>query len=134
MIKHEFTFAGYISFDNTDNFRTILLCDEWKGDKINKSIDLVKKLRAIFDLFNSEVSVSYFISDKKKTEAEIKEGWLKQLHGAITAEYETNSYNYSEQTYGTDYDTYLQIGGHDLFNELDIYEGKYCVLKIQVKP
>lgn len=133
MTKHEFTFAGYISFDNTDNFSTILLCDEWKGNKINKSIDLVKKLRAIFDLFDSEVSVSYFISDKKKTEAEIKEGWLKQLHGAITAEYKTNSYNYSEHTYGTDYDTYLQIGGHDLFNELDRFEGKYCVLKIQVK-
>ncbi|WP_370398405.1 hypothetical protein [Tenacibaculum dicentrarchi] len=123
----EFTFTGFINIDWSDDFKTIKLTDE------NKSIDLVKKFRAIFDLFESEVSVSYFISDSKKTEEEIKEGWLKQLFGGITAEYETSSYNYSSYTYGTDYDTYLKIGGHDLFDEFDSFIDKYCVLKINVK-
>ena len=123
----EFTFTGFINIDWSDNFKTIKLTDE------NKSIDLVKKFRAIFDLFESEVSVSYYISDSKKTEEEIKEGWLKQLFGGITAEYETSSYNYSSYTYGTDYDTYLKIGGHDLFGEFGSFRDKYCVLKINVK-
>lgn len=123
----EFTFTGFIKIDWSEDFKTIKLIDG------NKSIDLVKKFRAIFDLFESEVSVSYFISDDKKTETEIQEGWLKQMFGGITAEYETSSYNYSSYTYGTDYDTYLKIGGHDLFDEFSELNDKWCVLKVNVK-
>jgi hypothetical protein len=123
----EFTFTGFIKIDWSEDFKTIKLIDG------NKSIDLVKKFRAIFDLFESEVSVSYFISDEKKTEAEIQEGWLKQMFGGITAEYETSSYNYSSYTYGTDYDTYLKIGGHDLFDEFSELNDKWCILKVNVK-
>ena len=123
----EFTFTGFIKIDWSECFKTIKLIDG------NKSIDLVKKFRAIFDLFESEVSVSYFISDEKKTESEIQEGWLKQMFGGITAEYETSSYHYSSYTYGTDYDTYLKIGGHDLFDEFSNLNDKWCVLKVNVK-
>jgi len=123
----EFTFTGFIKIDWSEVFKTIKLIDG------NKSIDLVKKFRAIFDLFESEVSVSYFISDEKKTESEIQEGWLKQMFGGITAEYETSSYHYSSYTYGTDYDTYLKIGGHDLFDEFSNLNDKWCVLKVNVK-
>ena len=123
----EFIFTGFIKIDWSEDFKTIKLIDG------NKSIDLVKKFRAIFDLFESEVSASYFISDEKKTEAEIQEGWLKQMFGGITAEYETSSYNYSSYTYGTDYDTYLKIGGHDLFDEFSELNDKWCVLKVNVK-
>jgi len=123
----EFTFTGFIKIDWSEDFKTIKLIDD------KKSIDLVKKFRAIFDLFESEVSVSYFISNDKKTEVEIQEGWLKQMFGGITAEYETSSYNYSSYTYGTDYDTYLKIGGHDLFDEFSELNDKWCVLKVNVK-
>lgn len=124
----EFVFEGFIKDERSDNFRTLKLVDG------NKEIDLVKKFRAIFDLFESEVSVSYFLSDEKKSADEILEKWLGKLHGAITADYETNSYNYSSYTYGTDYDTYLKIGGHDMFDELgDGNDGRWCVLKINVK-
>lgn len=123
----EFLFTGFIKDNWDDKFRTIELIDE------DKSIDLVKKFRAIFDLYESEVSVSYFISDEKKTIEEIKEGWLAEIFGGITAEYETSSYNHSSYTYGTDYDTYLKIGGHDLFDEFSEFKGKWCVLKINVK-
>jgi hypothetical protein len=123
----EFTFTGFIKIERSEYFKTIKLIDG------NKQIDLVKKFKAIFDLFESEVSVSYFISDDKKTEAEIQEGWLKQMVGGITAEYETGSYNYSAYTYGTYYDTYLKIGGHDLFDEFSELNNKWCVLKVNVK-
>lgn len=123
----EFTFTGFIEIDYSDDFRTILLKDE------DKSVDLVKKFRAIFDLYESEVSVSYYISNDKKAESEIQQGWLTQLFGGITAEYKTSSYHYSTYTYGTDYDTYLKIGGHDLFDEFYNYTNKYCVIKITIK-
>ena len=124
----EFIFEGFIKDEWSDNFRKLKLVDG------KKEVDLVKKFRAIFDLFESEVSVNYFLSDEKKTESEILEKWLGKLYGAITAEYETDSYCYSSYTYGTDYDTYLKIGGHDLFDELGgDNSGKWCVLKINVK-
>ena len=52
----EFIFSGFIEIDWSEDFLTIKLID---GEK---TIDLVKKFRAIFDLFESEVSVSYFLS------------------------------------------------------------------------
>lgn len=122
----EFTFSGFINIDWSEDFRTIKLID---GDK---SIDLVKKFRAIFDLFECAVSASYFISDEKRTEIEIKENWIRQLSGDITADYETNSYYYSSYTNGTDYDTYLKVGGHDLFTEFSDFQNKWCVLKVNV--
>lgn len=117
MKTKDFVFAGFIKDDWSGDFRTIKLVDE------NVIIDLVKKFRGIFDLFNEEVNVSYFISDTKKTEIEIKEAWLKNLE----------SYHYSSWTNGIDYNTYLSIGGHDLFNEFKDYKDKWCVLKISFK-
>lgn len=123
----EFTFSGFIKIDWSEDFKTIKLIDD------KKEIDLVKKFRAIFDLFESEVSCSYFLSDEKKTEIEIQEGFLNQLVGGITAEYNTSSYYYSSYTFGTYYDTYLRIGGHDLFDEFAEKNDKWCVLKVSVK-
>jgi hypothetical protein len=123
----EFVFSGFIDIKYVNDYRTILLKD---GDK---NIDLVKKFRAIFDLYESEVSVSYYISGTEQSFIEIQEGWLNQLCGAIHADYEESSYSYSSYTYGTDYDTHLSIGGHNLINELEDYDKKYCVLKINVK-
>lgn len=127
-MEKNFVFSGFIKDDWSEEFRTIKLIDG------KNSIDLVKKFRGIFDLHESDVSVSYFISDTKKTEQEVKEGWLKNLVGAIRAENETESYHYSSWTHGTNYNTYLTIGGHDLFNEFSDYENKWCVLKISLKP
>jgi hypothetical protein len=126
MIK-EFTFSGFIESSWLSDFETVKLVDGYKR------IDLVKKFRAIFDLYESEVSVGYYISDEKKTEQEIKEGWLKKLFGSIDADFTSESYNYSSYTYGTYNDSYLSIGGHDLLTELKSYKEKYCVIKISVK-
>lgn len=123
----EFIFKGFLHLDYSEDFRTIRLKTE------NTNIDLVKKFRAIFDLFESEVSVSYFISDSEQSEIEIKEQHLKKIFGDVTADYETSSYYYSSYTYGTDYDTYLKIGGHDLFEEFEELYGKYCIMKVSVK-
>ena len=122
----EFTFAGFIKFDSAGHFTTINLVDE------GKAIDLVKKFRAIFDLFESTVAVSYYIADGKETESEIKEELVKSLSGAIHADYEESHYYYSELTNGDDYDTHLKIGGHYLIDELREHQGKYCIMKVKV--
>lgn len=124
----KFTFKGFIRIDWNEGFKTVKLIDG------KREVDLVKKFRAIFDLFESEVSVSYFTSNEKKTESEILEKWLRKIYGEVTAEYETDVYCHSSHTYGTDYNTHLQVGGHDLIDELGgDNEGKWCVLKISVK-
>ena len=119
----EFIFSGFIEIDWSEDFLTIKLID---GEK---TIDLVKKFRAIFDLFESEVSVSYFLSDEKKSEEEILKRWLGNLFGEITAEYETY---HSSHTYGTYYDTYLKIGNHNLFDEFSGKNNKWCILKVSI--
>lgn len=122
-----FTYSGFLERNYDDKYETLKLVDG------KNSVDLVKKFRAIFDLFESEVSVAYFSHKEKQTEKEMLSGWLEYLHGEITAEYETNSYHYSSYTYGTDYDTYLKIGGHNLFTEFNDHLGKWFVIKITIK-
>lgn len=121
------TFSGFVKYGYDGNFPTIKLIDN------ETNIDLVKKFKAIFDLFESEVSVDYFISDVKKTDDEIKESYLMNIWGAISADYTEDSYRYSSLTFGTDYNSYLKIGGHDLFEEMKDFEGKWCVLTIIIK-
>lgn len=123
-----FTYSGFLerNYDDDGHFETLKLVDG------KTSVDLVKKFRAIFDLFESEVSVAFFTSKEKKTEKEMLSGWLEYLHGEITADHETNSYHYSSYN-GTDYDTSLKIGGHNLFNEWSEHLGKWFVVKITLK-
>ena len=123
----EFKFQGFITYDYDGNFPTIKLIDE------EIEIDLVKKFRAIFDLYEKEVSVKYILSDNKKSENEILESLIYELSGSVEAVFEENSYNYSSWTYGTDYDTFLKIGGHDLFNELRFDSRKWLFIKITMK-
>lgn len=128
MKEKEFIFEGFIEISWADDFRTIMLVDG------KKKIDLVKKFRAIFDLYECEVGVSYFLSNEKKTRSEMLAGYLSQLSGGIVAEYEENSYYYSEITNGTDYDTNLRIDGHNLFDEFGgDNKDKWCVLIVKIK-
>lgn len=123
-MEKEFIFSGFIDYDYIKHQPTITLVDK------EIRTDLIKKFRSIFDLYECEVGVSYFICDKKTTEKEIQEHWLSMLFGNIRAEYEVENYYYSELTNGTYYDSYLEIGGHNLFEELKSYNGKYCIIKV----
>lgn len=123
----EIKLQGYIKvYCHEGEFRAIKLVD---GDQES---DLVTKFKAIFDLYESEVSVNFFVCDKKISEKEVLEAHIAKLSGAIDAKYESYSYDYSEHSYGTYHDTYLQIGGHNLLDELSDSEGKWCLMKINV--
>jgi hypothetical protein len=128
----EFVLKGYIEPGESGNFDTIYLL-EGRG-MLNKKQDLVKKFESINELYNSEVGVSFYISNDKKGEEEVKEQYLKQIFGDISASYDDNTYYYSEYTYdNSSYDTTLMVGGHNLLRELETYKGKWCVIKIKLK-
>ncbi len=81
------------------------------------------------EINGKEVSVRYWISDTEKTKQELQEGFLKNLFGAIDAEYQDA---YSDYTGYLWTDENLKIGGHDLLEELRSNLGKFIWLEIDV--
>lgn len=77
--------------------------------------------------YGNKLSVSYFISDKEKSEEGLLESIAMQLLGDATADYTDR---YSEITGYLWTDEELNVGGHDLLGELKGNEGKYLFLEI----
>lgn len=123
------TLSGIIKFEYSDSWETIKLVQE-DGYKI----DLVNRFKEAVESFNnSQVQVNYYLADNPCTKNEMVEGWLKKLVGAIDAGYEANGYAYSSWTSGTDYDTNLSVGGHNLLSELRSEEGRFMIIEINFK-
>ena len=126
-MKVEFT--GTINFDYSEDWTTIKLVQP-DGYKL----DLVSRFREVSESYiGKSFQVNYYLSNTPCTKVEMVEGWLKKISGAIEADYETNSYNYSSWTHGTDYDTVLKIGNHNLFSELSDSEGKFIIIEVNIK-
>lgn len=120
--------SGTISFEY-DTWDKLKLVQE-DGYKI----DLITRFVEAYESFPSQkVQVNYWIHDRPCTKQEITEGFLKKLYGAIDANYESNDYCYSSWTSGTDYDTSLSIGGHDLYRELKDKVGKFMIIELNFK-
>ncbi len=120
---------GKIEKGWTNGWQTIKLVQE-DGYKI----DLVGRFKEATESFpNMEIQVGYYLSDNVCTKEEMLEGFLKKLFGSVDASYEANGYAYSSWTTGTDYDTNLTIGGHDLFRELNSEEGRFVLIELNFK-
>ena len=120
---------GKIEKGYTDSWETIKLVQE-DGYKI----DLVGRFKEATESFpKCDVQVGYYLADNVCSKNEILEGFLKKLYGSVEASYEANAYAYSSWTSGTDYDTNLTIGGHDLFRELANEEGRFILLELNFK-
>lgn len=113
---------GWIKYDN---YGTLVL----KGKKDDYSGEAVAEL---FEPFNGkEVSVHYYITDKPVTEAEALEASVvKDLGGETKAEFILDAY--SSWTV-LEHKQKAVVGGHNLIDELDTYEGKYCTLVISTR-
>ena len=121
--------SGIIRFEENNSFPQIKLIQEG-GYKI----DLVSRFIEIDESFpKSKIQVNYWLSEKPCTKNEMLENTLRRLFGDINAEYEKSEYNYSSLTGGWDYDTTLQIGGHNLFDELREEEGRFMIIEVNIQ-
>lgn len=126
----EFIFGGYLysTYDENFEYNELLLCKETQNR--TDAISLFDKLDGIKKLFNSTIQISYYVSDKAISLEEIEERIILLTMGFIDSNKEKHNYYYSELTKGTDYDTTLKVGSHDLFSELyDLYN-RYVIFKI----
>jgi hypothetical protein len=126
---YKITLSGIIHHTYDDSFPTIKLIQE-DGYKI----DLVGRFReAIQSVNNISVQVSYWLADKRCTKNEMTEEWLKKISGFVSAEFERHDYQYSSWTSGTDYNTILRIGNHDLLTELQGRDGKFIIIELNLR-
>ncbi len=88
---------------------------------------LVRQIQEDVYEYGEFLTVSYFISDKEKTIDELDENLIKQISGAAEVDY-GDAYSECTGYLWTTED--LEIGGHDLQQELFSSAGKFCHLKI----
>ncbi len=81
------------------------------------------------DFEAKQVTVRYWTSDEEKTKEEIQESVLRQQFGDVEANYNDA---YSEITGYLWSDEDLNIGGHDLLEEIRSYLGKFIYLEVDV--
>jgi len=79
------------------------------------------------NLSGRTVSARYWIADKEMPYNELLKSHIKQLYG--DADY-NHGVAYSEYTGYLWTDDEAKIGGHDLVEELDSHDKKYCYLEI----
>ena len=117
---------------NTLNVSGILRQSSWgEADDILyvSSIDepLAEFLKDRID--EKQVSVRYWITDKESTKEEAQESFLRYLAGDADARLESA---YSEYTGYLWTDEWVNIGGHDIIEELSENIGKWLTLEIEI--
>ncbi len=81
------------------------------------------------DFESKQVTVRYWTSNKEKTKDEIQESALRKLFGDVEANYNDA---YSEITGYLWTDEDLNIGGHDLLEEIRSYLCRFIYLEVDV--
>lgn len=101
---------------------------------LKDSVDPDQEFESLVELLQDEISgklvtVRYWITDQKTTKEEAQEEFLKTLFGVLDARF---SAHYSEATGFLWADEELNVGGHDLFAELESHMGKWLILEIDI--
>jgi hypothetical protein len=81
------------------------------------------------DIANKQVTVKYYISNKKLSLEKANDCFIRQLCGLADADY---CMRYSEYTGYLWTDEEIKIGGHDLLKELKCYENDYLILIVDI--
>ena len=99
----------YLDADDDDNLSFEPLCEllQWINGK--------------------QVNVRYWITTDKATKDEAVRSHLYKLFGQADVEYDTE---YSDYTGQLSADELLNVGGHNLLDELKAHDGKYLILEI----
>lgn len=124
------TIAGMLSSDYFfyTSYNTIVFVDEngYKTDLFAKFAELVLN-------YGNTFTVKIYIANERTSKDDIMTGFVMSVIGIPMAEFEKTEYSYSEWTSGITYTSELNIGGHDLYNELECYINKFCILEIDVE-
>jgi hypothetical protein len=123
----EIELQGIVEYEYRDfEFEHIYLKDPNTGLKV----DLIYRFDELKQSFpNRKLGVYAYVSGTdKKSKDEMIEGFLNKMEIGYEKEY----YKYSEYTSGTDWNSNLDIEGHNLFNEFRIYEGKFMILTLEI--
>ena len=102
--------------------------DQWDALFIG---DCSSPIAAIFknDFEAKQVTVKYWTSDEEKTKKELQENVIRKLFGDVDAKYNAV---YSEITGYLWTDEELNVGGHNLLEEIRSYLGKYIYLEVDI--
>ena len=121
------TIRGFIKRGYNNGFNPIDIIQE-DGYKIN----LINYFDELIYNYGNKVTIRYWTAANRQTDDNIKKGVIYTVSGRIDAKFDKEDYQYSEYTSGTDYNSILNIGNHNLYRELLEKEDKYLLLEINV--
>ena len=121
------TIRGFIKRGYNNGFNPIDIIQE-DGYKIN----LINYFDELIYNYGNKVTIRYWTAANRQTDDNIKKGVIYTVAGRIDAKFDKEDYQYSEYTSGTDYNSILNIGNHNLYRELLEKEDKYLLLEINV--
>ena len=81
------------------------------------------------NLDNKQVSISYYISDKPLTREKLEKQYIDKIMGIVDASCypvysDITGYLWTEEE--------CKVGGHNILNEINNFEGKYIDMKIVI--
>ncbi len=125
----EYVLLGKLSIGYDDDYQKIRVMEP-----DGNVVDIIERMRAVKNFHpKGEISISIHSSNKPITKSKAVRGLMEFLYGDVDAQYTRNSYCYSSYTHGVDFNSYLTVGGHNLFEEWWQHDGKYVCIIINVK-
>lgn len=115
-----FIYEGYLKLGSNGEEEDILFLQD-RDEPVAEELE--------YKLSNKFCTVRYYICNTKVTLEEAQEYFIRQLYGEIDVLY---GMSYSEITGYLWTDEKLNVGGHDLLNELKSYVGKYLILIVDI--
>lgn len=124
----KYRLTGYL------NYNGILGGDSDSCLAISENSEIFKDNLVIAEFFENEldgkqIRLNYFISDKEIPREELEEQYLKKISGLVDASIypvysDVTGYLWTEES--------CVVGGHNLYEELSNYVGKYLDMAIEV--
>ena len=131
----DFIVKGFLRLGNNGKEDDILYLDEYnESSTVSHSENYYEEDSTFVEKLQYKISgkfctIRYFICDEKTSYSELNDNLIRQIEGDVSADY---GKRYSEYTGYLWTDEELNVGGHDLLNELKSYENKYIFMIIDI--
>lgn len=133
-MSKQLIYEGFIRLDSNGEEDEILYLDTISSDRDKKSYskyDLDPFAETLEEsISNKSVTARYYISSKKITLEEANDKLIRQIYGVADVDY---CMRYSEITGYLWTNEEINIGGHNLLDELKSYYDEYLILVIDIE-